>query len=134
MGWLVGSQETPQQECWKACLAENETYPCCLTVLGLQSLTGTAACKQVCLVLHLHRISALNYRRMEILQAVPLHFADQNLPFCTLSSVSPFSLEQEDNLLALLNLVPFLVYYLFCPENRHVKIFFLPMQLLANYL
>lgn len=91
-------------------------------------------CSTLCLVLLLNKINEFNYDRMEILKTIPLHFANQNVPCCTLSSVSPFPLGQEDNLPALLNLVPFLVYHLFCPDNRHFRITFLPMQLLATHL
>ena len=41
------------------------------------------------------KINAFNYGRMEILQAVPLLLANQNLPRCNLSFVSPHPPAQE---------------------------------------
>lgn len=49
LGW-AGGQPGGSQEYWKACLAVNETYLCCSTVLGLLPLARTAACKQVLLL------------------------------------------------------------------------------------
>lgn len=48
MDWWAARRHLRQRE--KACLAVNEHIICCFTVLGLLSLAGTAACKQLFLL------------------------------------------------------------------------------------